>query len=412
MKTVIGRMSRDFSLPAWCLCVLLIACTVGCQKETPPAPDANEPGAAKVAEPQAPAELPAPAPEVPPLATPEAAPAPDPNLAVVTINGEAITEGQLGAAVDNQMRRAGAQFRGMPPGIVEQVKNQMRQRVLDMLVSERLLDQQIEAADVVVTDEEILASIAAQGARRNPPMTVDQFKAAVEAQGGTFEEAKEQYRKGLARQKFMESQWAGKIDVNEADAQAYYDATPAEFKNEEKVRASHVLIKPATPEPGADPNITKVAARAKTEKLLQEIKDGADFAEVAKANSDCPSASKGGDLGFFPRKQMVPPFDKAAFAMQPGEMSGIVETKFGYHIIKVTDRQEAGVTPFEEAKAGIIEKLTMQKKSEIAQTFLETLKEKATIVYAEGSGLAAAPAVRPAPVQVAAPPAPADANAN
>jgi peptidyl-prolyl cis-trans isomerase C len=111
---------------------------------------------------------------------------------------------------------------------------------------------------------------------------------------------------------------------------------------------------------------------------------------------------------------MVPPFEEAAFAMQPGGMSGIVETRFGYHIIKVTDRQEASVTPFEEAEAGIIENLTRQKKSEIAQAFLDQLKEQATIVYAEGYGpqVAPTPATRPAPVKVAAPPAPADANAN
>jgi peptidyl-prolyl cis-trans isomerase C len=338
---------------------------------------------------------------------PETPATPDPNVTIATVNGDAIKGGQLTPVVDYQLRQAAAQFRGAPPMVIEQFRKQIEQRALDMLISERLLDQKIEAANVTVTDEEVIAFIASQGAKRNPPMTVDQYKAAVEAQGGSFEEAKERHRKGLARQKFMEARWAGKVDVNDADAQAYYEATPAEFTNEEKVQASHILIKPAVSEADADPNLAKVAARAKATKLLQEIKDGADFAEVAKANSDCPSRERGGDLGLFGQGQMVKPFGDAAFAMQPGEMSDIVETQFGYHIIKVTDRQEAGVTPFEEAKAQIIEKLVMQKKTEIAHDYLNTLREDAKIVYTEGYGPDAAP---PAPMM--APPAPAGADTN
>ncbi len=418
MKIVTKQLKRGFPALAWCLCILLIACVAGCQKEAPTT-DTNEPAPDTAAKVQAPAEGQPAAVEAPPAAPePEPEPAVDPNLTVVSINGEDITEGQLGVAVESQVRRAGAQMQNLPPMFVEQFKKQMRQRVLDMLVSERLLDQQIAAANVVVTDEEVLSSMAEMGARQNPPMTVDQYKAAIEARGGTFDEAKQQYKRGLSRQKFMETQWVGKIDVNDADAQAYYEATPQEFTNEEKVQASHILVKLPAPEGDADPNLVKVAVRAKAEKLLGEVKDGGDFAEVAKANSDCPSAEKGGDLGLFGKGQMVKPFADAAFAMQPGEMSGIVETRFGYHIIKVTDRQAGSVTPFEEAKAGIVQRLTMQKKSQIAQAYLDTLKEKATIVYAEGNVPAPpapapmAPVVRPAPVAPVVRPAPVDANEN
>ncbi len=412
MKTVTKQLRRGFFGLASCLCILLIACGAGCQKEAAPVADANEPNSVPAADLQPATEAQPATPLTPAMPVPEPAiepePAPDPNLPVVTVNGDAITEGQVGGAVDAQIRRAGAQMASLPPMYLEQFKKQMRGRVVDMLVSERLLDQQIAKANIVVTDEEVLTSITEMGAKRTPPMTVDQFKAAVEAQGGTFDEAKAQYKEGLSRQKFMETQWVGKIDVNDADAQAYYDATPQEFTNEEKVQASHILVKFPKPEAGADPNLVKVAARAKATKLLGEVKDGGDFAEIAKANSDCPSSEKGGDLGLFAKAQMVPPFANAAFAMQPGETSDIVETRFGYHIIKVTDRQEGSVTPFEEAKAGITERLTMQKKSEVAQTFLEKLKAEATIVYAEGQEPQAPPARPTAPVVRR--PAPADAN--
>ncbi|MHC4520425.1 MAG: peptidylprolyl isomerase, partial [Planctomycetota bacterium] len=220
----------------------------------------------------------------------------------------------------------------------------------------------------------------------------------------------EQYRAGLARQRLLEAQWAGKIDVNDAAAKTYYDRNTKEFESPEQVRASHILIKPQVTDPNSDPNVAKVAARAKAEKLVGEIKDGADFAELAKANPGDPgSAAKGGDLGFFPRGKMVKPFEEAAFAMQPGEVSDIVESRFGYHIIKVTERKEASVTPFEEAKAGIVAKLAGEQKAKIARAYINSLKDKATIVYAAADE---PNAPEPAPVAPAVSATPADANAN
>ncbi len=419
MKTVMKRWKPGLFVLVSCLCIGLIVCTTGCQKkEAAPVADGNDPAPAQLETPAQPAQ-PAETAVASPDATPETAPTPepepeptvDPNQPVVTINGDVVTEGQLGAVVDAQLRRAGPQMANIPPMYLEQMKKQMRQRVLDMMVSERLLDQQIAKANIVVTDDDVISSITEMGAQRTPPMTIEQFKEAIEAQGGNFDEAKEQYRKGLARQKFMETQWVGKIDVNDADAQAYYDAKPAEFTQEEKVKASHILVKFPESEAGADPNLGKVAARAKITKLLGEVKDGGDFAEIAKANSDCPSSQKGGDLGFFAKGQMVPPFADAAFAMQPGDTSDIVETRFGYHIIRVTDRQEASVTPFDEAKAGIVDRLTRDKKTEVAQAFLDKIKSEATIEYAEGQAPPAPPAP-PTAVRPAVRPAPEPADAN
>ena len=127
-----------------------------------------------------------------------------------------------------------------------------------------------------------------------------------------------------------------KIDVTENDANNYYSGNPKEFETPEQVKASHILIASDTSDTSVDPNDAKAKALAKAEQLLAQLKDGADFAELAKANSTCPSASKGGDLGFFSKGDMVAPFEEAAFALEPGQLSDIVETKFGYHIIKRT----------------------------------------------------------------------------
>ena len=396
MKAFTERTGRGFYALGWCLSILLVVTVAGCSKEAPTAPDANEPAPAPVAAVQTPSEIAVPttvaAPAEPPAVV---TPAPAPDAVVVTVNGEDITENEVNAVVDQQVKRAGAQ---VPPMLIEQFKTQMRQRVLDSLVTQRLLNQQIKAANIVVTDEQALAVIEAQGAKQNPPMTVDQLKQIIEARSGNFAEIIEQYKMRLAQQQFMETQWAGKVDVNETDAKTYYDENPKAFETPAEVQASHILIKPEMADPNADPNEAKVVAKAQAEKLLAEIKGGADFAELARANSADPgSAARGGDLGFFAAGRMVPPFNDAAFALQPGEMSDIVETQFGYHIIKVTARKEASVTPFEEAKAGILEELANRKKSEIAQGYIQSLKDQATIVYAAGAEPPAPAPMMPAP---------------
>ncbi|RKY25347.1 MAG: hypothetical protein DRP62_01485 [Planctomycetota bacterium] len=120
---------------------------------------------------------------------------------------------------------------------------------------------------------------------------------------------------------------------------------------------------------------------AKTRELLKQIKDGADFATLAKANSSCPSAQKGGDLGFFSRGRMVPAFEKAAFELKVGQVSDIVETQFGYHIIKLTDRKDAVVKTFEQAKDDIIKMLAQKKQGELVKEYIDSLKAKANIAY-------------------------------
>jgi peptidyl-prolyl cis-trans isomerase C len=110
-----------------------------------------------------------------------------------------------------------------------------------------------------------------------------------------------------------------------------------------------------------------------------KAKAGEDFAKLAESNSDCPSAKQGGDLDYFGKGQMVKPFEDAAFALKPGEMSGVVETQFGYHIIKVTDRKDAAKTPFEEVKGRITDFLKNNKVKEALEAKVAELKKVAKV---------------------------------
>ena len=115
------------------------------------------------------------------------------------------------------------------------------------------------------------------------------------------------------------------------------------------------------------------------EGVEKQLKDGKDFAELAKAHSDCPSSAKGGDLGFFERGQMVKPFETAAFSMDKGDVSPIVETKFGYHLIKVEDKRAASTMGYDQVKKSIVHFLTQQKVQEQVGAFLEKVKSESKI---------------------------------
>jgi len=220
-----------------------------------------------------------------------------------------------------------------------------------------------------------LKEIASQ---QKPPLPLEDFKALVEAYGKSFDQLKQQIQKGLSYQILLQAKFADRINVTEDDARKYYSENKKQI---EQVRASHILIKPEAADPNADPNEPKAKAEAKARSLLKQIKNGADFAELAKANSSCPSSAKGGDLDFFKRDRMVPAFAKAAFELKVGQVSDIVETKFGYHIIKVTDRKN---DTFEQAKDNIVETLTQKRQGELAKEYIESLKAKAKIVYPPG----------------------------
>ncbi len=292
------------------------------------------------------------------------------NEVVVTVNGVNITEGQIESLIQEQMTR-------MPGQLTPDVVTHIRASVLDRMIIEQVVKDAVKKAGIPVSDSDVDAKISEITGRQNIP--IESFKALLKAQGQSFEQFREQMKLGLAFEKLIEQQ-AGAVDINDADALAFYNENKADYNTPEQVRASHILISVS---PSASEE-EKAKAKEKIEGLLKQVKEGADFAKLAMENSDCPSKAKGGDLSLFGRGQMVKPFEDAAFAMKPGEVSGVVETQFGYHIIKVTDRKPAGMTPFEEAKPQIIEMLKQMKMRQITRGYLDKLKAEAKIEYPAG----------------------------
>ncbi len=178
----------------------------------------------------------------------------------------------------------------------------------------------------------------------------------------------------IARDKVLSDARLAAIELKEAPtdeamtqfAKAAYQAKPDRFMQPDQVQARHILVK------GTD-----AEARAKAEGLLAELKKGADFAALAKKSSDDPgSAANGGDLGFFGRGQMVKPFEDAAFALeQPGDLSPLVESTFGFHIIELTKKRPAAPQPFVEVEKQLKDEAVKQSVKDVRDAVLQRLNE-------------------------------------
>ena len=175
----------------------------------------------------------------------------------------------------------------------------------------------------------------------------EEMKKQIEAHGQTLDQVKNDIRGSIRQEHWIEAQIKGKADVTDAEAEDFYKKNPEKFRQPEEVRASHILV--ATPE-DAKPEV--IAEKQKQAQALAErVKKGEDFNKLAEQLSEDPSAKENkGDLGFFGKGQMVPEFSDAAFAMKKGDISDPVRSKFGFHIIKVTDRKDAGTVTLAQAK--------------------------------------------------------------
>ncbi|WP_298432894.1 peptidylprolyl isomerase [Geobacter sp.] len=311
----------------------------------------------------APAQEKAPAPQAE-----KAAEAPAPTTVVARVNGVDITRADLERAKKvllSQNRMA------MQPMNAEMTKR-VEEAALQQLIAKELLYQAGRKLEIKDLDKQVQERVAQSKARFPSPA---EYEKTLKEMDMTDKDVETFSREDLVIGNLVEKEIASKVTVSEADAKKFYDENIDRFKQPETVRASHILV-------GVDAKATpeeKNKAREKAEAILKKLKEGADFAETAKKESSCPSSAQGGDLGVFGKGQMVPPFEKAAFALKPGEMSGVVETQFGYHIIKLTEKHDPQTTKFEEVKDRIMQYLKGQQVQKGIGEYVENLKKKGKI---------------------------------
>ncbi len=290
-----------------------------------------------------------------------------PEGTIAVVNGAVITQEDL----DAELSMAQQQFANQGQPNDEQLAD-LKKNLFEGLITRKVLYQESQKKGIKVDDatiDERLANMKKQFPKE------DDFKGMLEKMHLTEDALKSQLRKGMAIQKLVDQEVVDNIKISDKDTKDYYDGHMDLFKQSEKIQASHILVKV---EPGADESV-KAEALKKIEKIQKELKEGGDFAELAKKYSDCPSNAKGGDLGYFGRRQMVKPFEDAAFSLKPGEISNITETDFGYHLIKAGDRTPGMITDYKNVKDKLVQYLKQIKTGEEVKKYIEKLKEQAKI---------------------------------
>ena len=330
----------------------------GCNKKADAQKGANQP--ASPATSTSPAAAAQPTPPPPPKPVPQQLPD-----VLAKVNGEPIQRNDFERALKVLEARAGGQ-------VPAERRDEIFRGLLDQLVTYHVLAQEAHKRNLDATDAEVQQRIAE--VRQQFP-NEQAFSAALKQRGMDPKQFETDTRNDVTVNKLMQAEAATATLVGEQDAKAFYDKNPDKFKQPEQVRASHIFkrVPPGTDAAG------KQKIRASLEPVLKQVKAGADFAELAKKHSEDASAQAGGDLNYFGPGQMVPEFEKVAYQLKPGETSDIVETQFGFHIIKVTDKRPGRTIPFPEVKEQIANFLKQQRQQEKADALIQQLKSKSRI---------------------------------
>lgn len=287
---------------------------------------------------------------------------------VATVNGTPITQSSFDRELGLFERRIRRPISSLQPDQLAQV----RDSILNDLINRELLFQESGKRKIEIPKAEIQKEFDRIKERYKDPQ---KFQAVMEQMQMTEEGLKDQIHRKTVVQKLISQEVGDKITITETEAKQVYDENPSDFKQKEQVHARHILMKVAA---DAD-EAAKADARKKIETVQAKAKKGEDFAELAKAHSEGPSNVRGGDLGFFGRGQMVKPFEDAAFSLETGKVSDIVETRFGYHLIKVEEKKAERNLSFDEVKPQLMDKLKRGKIEQEMMAYLLSLREKAEI---------------------------------
>lgn len=247
----------------------------------------------------------------------------------------------------------------------------IRKAVLDGLIGSALLYQQARTMPIAVPESEILSTIA----QARASMGEQAYGADLRARGLTETGMQELVRKNLMIQRLIRDTVMKGVVVTEQDVKRYYDEHTGQLQHPEQAETHHIFIK-SGPNDSAE---QRARARVLAGQALARLKAGEDFAAVARAYSEDHSASRGGELGFVARGQTVAVVDDAIFSLPIGGISDILESPYGFHIIKVTARREAGSMTLEEAQDQIMEVLRQEKSREALEDLVTSLRARARI---------------------------------
>lgn len=291
---------------------------------------------------------------------------------VASVNGTIISQDQFDNALGYQQQIA--VLSGM--SITDEQMAELKYEVLDNLISTELLYQESQKNGINI--EELEIDEAYEEKKQKAQFSTDaEFEEALKQSNKTIASYRDEIKQGLAVDRFVKNRFTDKTVVSDSEAKEYYDNYPSYFQQPAQVRVSHIMIRLAA---DADQS-QKDEAREKIEQVMKRLRTGDNFETLAKeVSEDNNSKDNGGDLGYISKGQVPQSFEDAAFALNIDEISDIVETGSGFHIIKLTDKTEARTISYEDAKNDIIEGLKTSKVNSAVSNYIIDLRNRSTIV--------------------------------
>jgi peptidyl-prolyl cis-trans isomerase SurA len=289
------------------------------------------------------------------------------NRVVAVVNNDVITLFELNTRIK--------EMTGVDP---EQMKAQdekryleMRRRILDFLIDEKLAQGKIREQNIVVTDREVDAAI--ERIKEEKKMTHEDLVAGLKKINLTYEAYRENVKADIERMRLINSEVKSKIIVREERILEYYEAHKSEFGKEERIRLAAIFLKGD----GSTAPRQDMGLKDRVDQVLQRLQAGEDFGALAKAVSQGPGAEEGGDLGYFKPQQLEPELIKAMEALPTGGVSGPIYRPYGVQILKVVARESGGVMPFEQVKETIYDVLYREEINRSYTHWIKELREKA-----------------------------------
>ena len=289
---------------------------------------------------------------------------------VIDVDGSKLTHAQ----VDTEIKRIRSAIKKqMPADRLNQAKENARKQVLSDFTAKTLLANEVKRLNISASDAEV--KDAEEQVKNDLPkgMTIDDL---MKKNKITKEQMHEDLRFRIKITKLVMMQMSGKSKPTDKEINEFYQNNKDKFKVPESVHVRHILVAKAA----ADDDKIKAEKKAKAEDFRRQLLAGANFAEMAKTNSDCPSKETGGDLGVFTRGEMVKQFENAAFSQDINAIGPVVETEYGYHIIQVLERHAPKTLALDDRMKGNISAfLEQQKQQEAFDAMLKKLRGKAKI---------------------------------
>jgi peptidyl-prolyl cis-trans isomerase C len=296
---------------------------------------------------------------------------------IVSVNGKKLGHEELNAMVQQVM---GSQLSQIPPQMRQQFMQQMgpqaQAQAIDRFIGGEVLEAEADKQKVTAGEDAVKERL--DMLRGQIPESVA-WEDALKEMGTGETEVRAEISRDLKIRAVIDKQLDALPKTPTAELKAVYDKDPSKYATENTASARHILLTTK-----GDDDAAKAEKLASIKKLRQEIVDGADFAELAKGHSDCPSKERGGDLGSFGKGRMAPAFEKAAFDQELSKVGEVVETSFGYHIIEVSAREEARQQTFEEVEEQIEAELNRERDGNAVAAYVKSLRDGAKIVYGHG----------------------------